>query len=111
MSEPMRVSIIYDSGSPDCDGGCGLDLASTEEMQFTLYHLRQRYGDGVVVEFLDFSSSGGGSAEKTDPARSVREGRLPLPLLAINGIPRLSGNLSFARIAQAIEVQREVDGG
>jgi len=111
VSEPMRVSIIYDAGSPDCDGGCGLDLASTEEMQFTLHHLRQRYGDSVEVEFLDFSSCGGGPAESADLAHSMRERGLPLPLLAINGIPRLSGNLSFARIAQAIEVQREVDGG
>src|SRR3990172_5686186 len=98
-------------GSPGCDGGCGLDLASTEEMQFTLHHLTQRYGDSVVVEFLDFSSSEEGPAESADLARSVRERRLPLPLLAINGIPRLSGSLSFARIAQAIEIQREVDGG
>ena len=66
-----------------------------------------RYGDEVQVEYLDLAEP---QARRHHPEviEHILGQGLPLPLVAINGVPKLSGIFEYRMIVDAIETQREI---
>jgi disulfide oxidoreductase YuzD len=103
VTSPIKVTIFDDTGEAQC-AGCYQVARSLEEVTFAIAHLKGKYGKGVTVEYVDLADD----PENSDVIESIRSRNLPLPVVAINGVPRLAGNVEYRAIVEAIEAQREV---
>jgi len=105
-SAPIKITIFDHSGEAHCSGQCGLDRLQ-DEVAFVTEHLKRSFGDQVAVEYIDLAESPQHEAvmEKT------RAHNLPLPVVAINGIFKLSTGVEFRAVKEAIEAQMEVGCG
>jgi disulfide oxidoreductase YuzD len=105
-SVPIRITIFDHSGEEHCPGQCGLDRLQ-DEIAFVTEHLKRRYGDQVAVEYIDLAKS----PQHEAIMERIRAHNLPLPLVAINGVFKLSGSIEFRAVKEAIEAQMEVGCG
>lgn len=101
---PIRVTIFDDSSGEHCPSGCG------DSIDFVTEYLKEKYGEAVEVEYLNLAQP---AVRRRNPeiiARIEEQGLL-LPLVAINGRLKLSGNMEYRAIVEAIETLKEVGGG
>lgn len=103
----ILVTILHDSRSEGCQAQCGLDCHSEEDIAFTREHLKRRFGPDIELERLDLSDPSVRERNR-DLLKQVQAMSIALPAVAINGVIRLSGNLEFRSIAEAVEVHKEV---
>jgi hypothetical protein len=66
------------------------------------HYLRQRYGEGIVTEYLDLSVPENRQAYG-QVVEAVDKFKLPLPLVAINGEVRLAGGVDYYAISQHLD--------
>ena len=102
----IRVTIFDNSEGEHCSS-CEVGSSSREAIEFAIEHLKKRYGDEVQIEYLDLAEP---QARRHHPevVEQIVGQHIPLPLVAINGVPRLSGIFEYRMIVDAIETQREV---
>ena len=103
MKVPISLTIFDDSNGEYCSS-CG------ESVELVIEHLREKYGDEVTIEHLDFAEPAI-CLRYQEIANRVKEGELMLPLVAIDGVLRLSGALGYRTVVEAIETQKEVGRG
>ena len=107
----LRVAVFDRKGEAGkfCAEHCGVDWTDQENQKLARQNLRQFFGDGVELEFLDLSQPG---VEEVHPdiARGLKEGGLLLPLLVINGKVRLQGFFDFRRLRDMVEAVGEAHG-
>ncbi|MDM7999129.1 MAG: hypothetical protein QUS33_03780 [Dehalococcoidia bacterium] len=100
------VTVVYDARSPRCEARCGLDLSSPEIFKSTVAVLRQLFGSEVKLECV------GLDAVKAGPLAAIGErlktGELVLPLLLINGKPRISGYFDLHSLQEVIRTEIEM---
>ena len=104
----IQVAILDDSRSQKCEGQCGMDLSSPQELKTIAKLLKKIYGESVQLEYRDL---GGSSVE--DSLLAIAEqaslDALPLPLLLINGKPRISGYFDLRLMQDVIQAEMEID--
>ncbi|MBI4302668.1 MAG: hypothetical protein HY664_08685 [Chloroflexi bacterium] len=102
--KPLRVTICQNSLDEGCVAGCG------EPIDFIIQHLERRYGKTVILEQVDLANHS--SCEQNQQlVRDIRQNQLPLPLLAVNGIPKIYGRMDFRMVSEVIETLREAAFG
>ena len=102
---PIRVTVLDDSRGEHCPAQCGAELFSADSLQFITERLKHRYGERIVLEYLDLAES---PASNRDLISRIKEHNLSLPLVAVNGVPRCSGGIDYRTIVEAIETLEEV---
>lgn len=105
--KPIELTIVNDSGAElvcaDCEGG----KMTSEQLQLVVEQLEKAYGDQIQVQVIDLARSPAPRWRKV-----IDEGKgAALPLLALNGVPRLWGKFDYRMAAEVIEVQREMAVG
>lgn len=105
-SELIRVTIFDHSGEEHCPGQCGRNRLR-DEIAFVAEHLKRRFGDRVAVEYVDLAQS----PQHEAVMEKIKAHNLPLPVVAINGVFKLSGSVEFRAIKEAIEAETEVGCG
>ena len=105
-SAPIRVTIFDHSREEHCSGQCGLDRLQ-DEIAFVTEHLKGSFGNQVAVEYIDLAES----PQHEAVMDKIRAHNLPLPVVAINDIFKLSGSIEFRAVKEAIEAQMEVGCG
>lgn len=103
----ILVTILDDSRTKHCEAQCGMSCSSPEDIAFTREHLKRRFGNDIDVEMLDLANPSLQTSNR-ELLQQVEALSIALPAVAINGVIRLSGNLEFRAIAQAVEVHKEV---
>lgn len=99
---PIRVTIFDHTTQEHCSVHCGVERMQ-DEVAFIAEHLKNRYGEGVEVEYIDLAHS-----PQNDEVRDrIGAQNLPLPVVAINGVLKLAGSLQYRIIADAIEALLE----
>lgn len=106
----ITVTIVDDSRAEHCQAQCGMSCGHDEDMTFTREHLRRRFGPDIEVDLVDLADP---TARDRNPdlVKLVEAMSIALPAVVIDGVVRLSGNLEFRAIAEAVEVHREVCSG
>jgi glutaredoxin len=100
------VTVVDDATSPKCEARCGLDLSSPEVFKSTAGVLRKLFGSKVKLEYAKLDAvQAGGLAEI---AEKVKGGELALPLLLINGKPRVSGYFDLHLLQESIQAEIEM---
>jgi disulfide oxidoreductase YuzD len=105
-SAPIKITIFDHSREEHCSGQCGPDRLQ-DEIAFVTEHLKRSFGDQVAVEYIDLAES----PQHEAVMEKIRAHNLPLPVVAINGIFKLSGSIEFRAVKEAIEAQMEVGCG
>jgi hypothetical protein len=102
----IRVTIVDDARSPKCEARCGLDLSSPDTFKSTTKVLRKLFGSRVKLEYATLDAIQVGPLAEID-AR-VKAGELSLPLLLVNGKPRVSGYFDLHLLQESIQVEIEM---
>jgi hypothetical protein len=102
----ILVTVVDDATSPKCEARCGLDLSSPEVFKSTTGVLRKLFGSRVKLEYtrLDVIQAG----PLAEIAGRVKSGELALPLLLINGKPRVSGYFDLHLLQESIQAEIEM---
>ena len=69
--------------------------------------IKNQFGDRVQLEYLDLARPIT-SDHALELSRQVRDKGLSLPLLVIDGQPRISGQFDIRQLVNAIEVEVEI---
>jgi len=105
LSKPdIQINIIDDSKGERCDIGCGVDWSSAEAITLAKQRIKDRFGDRVQLEYIDLSKPIGNRALELN--QRIKD--LPLPLLLINGEPRISGQFDIRLLLDAIDAEIEI---
>ncbi len=103
----IQVTIVYDSKGERCDAHCGIDWSSVEAIALTNERIKERFGDRVNLEYVDLSKPGT-DHHALELNQVVKNKNLPLPLLVINGQPRISGQFDIRLLLDAIDAEIEI---
>ena len=101
----VQIIIIDDSKGDKCDVNCGVDWSSAEAITLANQRIKDRFGDSVQLEYINLSKP---MNSRRDFGLNQRIKDLPLPLLVINGEPRISGQFDIRLLLDAIEAEMEM---
>ena len=106
----IHITILDDSRREKCEAQCGIDWSSAEAVASANQQIEERFGDRVKLEYLDLSE------HKADRRASELAGgseseSLPLPLLIIDGAPRIAGQFDIRQLLEAINTEVEIKHG
>jgi len=101
----IQVTIVDDSQREKCNSHCGVDWSSAEVIALASNQIKERFGNITKLNYLDLSKpmTNHHAVELKQRLKS-----LPLPLLVINGQPRISGQFDIRVLLDAIEVELEM---
>ncbi len=106
-SHTIHITIVNDSRGQPCDAQCSLDWNLADTPTLARQGAEERFGDRVQVEYLDLANAG----EKIIKwGQVIQDKGLVLPLLLINGQPRISGQFDIRQMLDAIEAEIEIGG-
>ena len=108
--KPLTVAIVDDSRGEKCEGQCGVDWTLDESRAAARQALGARFGERIELEFLDLSQHLSRPKPPGLLERIQAEG-LSLPLLAIEGEPRISGYFDIRMMSDAVEAELEFRHG
>lgn len=107
LNEPdIKIIIVDDSRGEKCDAGCGTDWSSLEAIALASQRIRDRFGDRVKLDCVDLSQMAN-SHRASELKQRIRD--LPLPLLLVNGAPRISGQFDIRQLLNAVDAEMEMN--
>jgi hypothetical protein len=107
---PLHVTILEEPGARRCEGQCGVDWSSEESQDAARQALRARFGDSVDLEFFALEQSSPPPTMASLVER-VRAENLPLPLLAVDGQPRIWGDFDIRMMFTVVDAEMETRNG
>ena len=102
----IQVTIVDDSKGEKCDVNCGVDWSSAEVITLASQRIKDRFGNKIQLEHLDLSEPIGNS-RTLQLNRKIKKKNLLLPILFINGKPKISGQFDIRLLLDAIEAEIE----
>jgi len=106
----IQVVIINDSRREECEAACGVDWSSSEVIALASQQIRDRFGEKMRVEYVDLAEATV-SPETDEFMKIINNRSLSLPVLLINGQPRISGQFDIRQLLDAIEADMEMGVG
>jgi len=103
----IQITIVDDSKVEKCDAHCGVDWSSPEVIALASQRIKDRFGGKIKLQYLDLSKPIT-NHYASELKRRVRDKKLPLPLLVINGEPRISGQFDIRLLLDAIDAEIEI---
>ena len=108
MGEPVvQVTIINDSRLEACEASCGVDWSSPETVARARRQISERFGKSTELRYADLAEAGSGR-ETDEWHKMIRDRNLSLPVLLVNGQPRISGQFDIRQLLDAIEAAMEI---
>ena len=107
IKQTIRVTIVDDSQGVKCDALCGVDWSSAEAISLATERIKEQFGDKIQLEYLDLAKPIT-SDHALELSQQVRDKDLFLPLLVIDGQPRISGQFDIRQLMNVIEVEVEI---
>lgn len=107
MPNLIQVTIVMGNKGNKCEGACGLDWTSNDNLTSVQKSVAERFGDTVEIELLYLSS---GDRRAPSLRERVSKDDFNLPLLLVNGEVRIAGEFDARQLMDAIEVEVEMHG-
>lgn len=107
MSEPdIQATIVADSRSKPCSAECGIDWSAASSVTLARLRIKERFGDRAQLDYIDLP--------KVTDSQRIQELKpeiqdLPLPVLLINGHPRITGDFDIRRLLDVIQAEMEIE--
>ncbi len=106
IEHTIEITIIDDSSREECDAGCGEDWSSPETLTLARQRIKDRFDDKIQLQYLDLSKPAP-NHDVLEWNEVIKQKNLPLPLLVVNGQPRISGLFDIRQLLDTIEVEIE----
>ena len=103
----VQITIVDDSCREKCDFRCGIDWSSDEVITRASDRIKDRFGSKIKLDYLDMAEPVT-NRYALELSRRARKENLPLPLLLIDGQPRISGEFDIRLLLDAIETELEI---
>ncbi len=103
----MQITIVDDSKGNRCEVNCGMDWSSAETVARASQQMKDRFGNGIQLKYLDLSKRVT-NHRAAELKRRVREENLSLPLLLVNDRLRISGQFDIRLLLDIIDAEREI---
>lgn len=97
--------IIDVTGKRECDASCGEDWSSPDTITLASQRIKERFGDEIQLEYLNLTKAT--TDRQTSKWRQAIK-NLSVPVLLINGEPRIAGQFSIRQLLDAIEAEIEI---
>jgi len=104
----IQITIVDDSKGEKCDAHCGVDWSSAEAIALANKRIKDRFGGEIQLEYIDLSKPMT-NHHALELNQRIRNKNLPLPLLLINGEPRISGQFDIRQLLDAIDAEMEIE--
>ena len=108
IKHTIQAIIIDDSKGEKCDTYCGVDWSSVEAITLASQRIKDRFGDKIQLEYLDLSKPIV-NRHALELFQGIKNKDLSLPLLLINGKPRISGQFDIRLLLDAISAELELN--
>ena len=107
IKDTMQITIINGSSQQECDTHCGEDWSSPETITLASRRIKDRFGDNIQLECIDLSEA---MANHRAPewSQAIKNKNLSLPLLLINGEPKISGPFDIRQLLDAIDAEIDI---
>ena len=103
----VQITIVDNSKVVECDAHCGAEWASAQTVDLAGQRIKERFGDRVQLEYLDLAESTS-DQRALELKQRINGENLSLPLLIIDGEPRISGRFDIRQLLDAIEAELEI---
>ena len=107
IKQTIQTTILDDSSQEKCDAACGVDWSSPEAIALASQRIKDKFGDKIQLKYLDLSKAAA-SRHTLEWSQAIKDKNLSLPLLLINGQPRISGQFDIRQLLDAIEAKLEI---
>ncbi len=107
IKHTIQITIVDDTTVEKCDAHCGIDWSSTEAITLASQRIKDRFGDKIQLQYLDLPKPMA-SHDKLEWNEVIKNKNLSLPLLLINGQPRISGPFDIRQLLDAIDAEIEI---
>ena len=97
----IKAYIIGNKRVNGCEVGCGMDWSSAENLALADQQIEARFGDRVRLKYLDLSEA----VTVLDEQLHQRIRNEKLPMLVINGEPRIAGLFDMRMLLDAVEAE------
>lgn len=105
IKQAIQITIVDDSKGEKCHAHCGVDWSSVETIALASQRIKDRFSYNIQLEYLDLSKPvADHRALELNPGIK----NLSLPLLLINGKPRISGQFDIRQLLDAIDAEIEI---
>ncbi|MFC1987888.1 hypothetical protein ACFLVH_05040 [Chloroflexota bacterium] len=107
----IQIAIVDDSDDSkvkQCDAKCGADWSSVEAIALVSQQIKDRFGEGIKLEYLDLTQTAA-EPHTLELRREIKNKDFSLPLLLINGQPRISGPFDIRQLLDSIEAEMEIE--
>ncbi|MBI2860672.1 MAG: hypothetical protein HYX91_04105 [Chloroflexi bacterium] len=101
----MDIVIVDNSAEGKCDARCGVDWSEDSTRSLAEERIRAQLGADSRFSYLDLAST---EACASNPEIMARARALPLPVLFIDGEPRISGFFDHRMLTDAIDATMEL---
>ncbi len=108
IKHTIQITILDDRRGEKCDAECGIDWSSAEAIALASQRIKDRFSDKVNLEYLDLSQATA-NHDALKWSQAIKDKKLPLPLLLINGQLRISGQFDIRQLMDAIEAEIELE--
>lgn len=109
-TRPIRLTLFDHTDVEGCAVHCEMSSPASAGLDIIKAQLEEDFEDGVVVEYVDLAQPQQ-QALYGDMARRVKTENLLMPIIAIDGVPKLSGNVDYRTIVETIETYKELIHG
>ena len=102
----IRAVVINDSSIPKCEAACGIDWSLPEAVALARKQIMERVGSKAQLEFVDLAKP---DAKTQEYQAKIKGESLSVPVLLVNGKPRISGEFDIRQLIDAIEAEAEIE--
>ena len=107
IKHTIQVAIVDDSNDERCEAQCGMNWSSAEVISLATERIKDRFGDGIQLKYLNLSQPVT-NHHALELNQEIKNKNLSLPLLVINGQPRISGQFDIRQLLDTIETEVEI---
>ena len=109
MIKPViQITILDDSKGEKCDAHCGVDWSSAETIALASQRIKDRFSNRIELQYLDLAKPMT-TRQALKLKRQIRNKNLALPLLIINGEPRISGQFDIRLLLDAFDAEIKIN--
>ena len=106
--DKIQITIVDDSQGEKCYAHCGVDWSSAEVIALASNRIKERFGKKIKLNYLDLSKPMT-NQHAIELNQRIKKEKLPLPLLVINGQPRISGQFDIHLLLEVIDAELEIE--
>ena len=107
IKHPIQITIVDDRRGEQCDAECGIDWSSAEAVALASQRIKDRFSDKINLEYLDLSQAIA-NHDALEWSQAIKDKKLSLPLLLINGQLRISGQFDIRQLLDVVEAEMEI---